>query len=197
MRAKSIFLLLLALGCGLVASIGITQVMAKRDVEPPTVAGDQETVLVATKEIPMGDPITPQVVKLEPWPKTLLPEGAVTRWEDVEGRRTKTTIGPGSPIVESLLLGKGVSVTGPSALVPVGYRAFTVKLDAAGNAGIIRPRDRVDVLIHVKPDSQRALKKGFTIPWYRTRNLSGSRSLKRIARGLRIFCVHLTRRFFS
>ena len=34
MRAKSVFLLMLALGCGLVASIGITQVMAKRNVQP-------------------------------------------------------------------------------------------------------------------------------------------------------------------
>ena len=163
MRAKSIFLLLLALGCGLVASIGITQVMAKRDVDPPVPAGEQDTVLVAIKEIAMGDPITPQVVKLEPWPKNLVPDGAMTRWEDVEGRRTKTTIVPGSPISESQLLGKGVSVTGPSALIPVGYRAFTVKVDAAGNAGIIRPRDRVDVLVHVKPDSQRAIKKSSTL----------------------------------
>jgi len=163
MRAKSIFLLLLALGCGLVASIGITQVMAKRDVEPSPPPGDQDKVVVAIKEIAMGDPITEQVVKLEPWPKNLVPEGAISRWEDVEGRRPKTTIFPGWPIVESQLLGKGVSVAGPSALIPVGFRAFTVKVDGAGNAGIIRPRDRVDVLVHVKPDSQRAIKKSFTL----------------------------------
>ena len=35
MRAKSLLLLMLALGCGLVASIGITQVMAKRSTEAP------------------------------------------------------------------------------------------------------------------------------------------------------------------
>lgn len=163
MRAKSIFLLLLALGCGLVASIGITQVMARRDADPAPPAGEQETVLVAIKEIAMGDALTPQVVKLEPWPKNLVPDGAMTNWEAVEGRRTRTTIVPGSPIVETQLLGKGVSAQGPSMMIPVGYRAFTVKMDAAGNAGIIRPRDRVDVLVHVKPDSQRALKRAFTL----------------------------------
>ncbi len=34
MRPKSLALLLLALGCGLVASIGITQVMATRNAGP-------------------------------------------------------------------------------------------------------------------------------------------------------------------
>ena len=40
MRAKSIALLVLALGCGLVASLGITQVMAKRGDESTTATGE-------------------------------------------------------------------------------------------------------------------------------------------------------------
>ena len=45
MRPKSLALLLLALGCGLVASIGITEVMARRNAEPGGVAGETQSHL--------------------------------------------------------------------------------------------------------------------------------------------------------
>ena len=47
MRPKSLALLLLALGCGLVASIGITEVMAKRNAEPTGPTGDTQSIFVA------------------------------------------------------------------------------------------------------------------------------------------------------
>ena len=47
MRAKSLALLMLALGCGLVASIGITQAISRHD--EPLATGDVETVFVALK----------------------------------------------------------------------------------------------------------------------------------------------------
>lgn len=73
MRAKSLFLLMLALGCGLVASIGITQVMAKRTTANQTPAVDMTTIFVALDDIPTGDPVTPQLIKLEQWPKDKIP----------------------------------------------------------------------------------------------------------------------------
>ncbi len=162
MCAKSFFLLLLALGCGLVASIGITQVMAKRNAEP-VATGDQQTILVAMKEISLGDPLSPQSVKLEPWPANMVPQGSLTTWEDAEGRRTKTKIMPGCPILDSQLLGKGESYTGAAHMVPKGFRTVSVKVDAAAaGGGIIRPADRVDVLVHVKPDSNKTITSAIT-----------------------------------
>ena len=61
MRPKSIALLLLALGCGLVASVAITQVMARRIAPPETANGDSQAIFVAMTDIGMG-----VVVKMNP-----------------------------------------------------------------------------------------------------------------------------------
>ena len=109
MRPKSLALLLLALGCGLVASIGITEVMAKRNAEPTGPTGETEPIFVAIADIALGDTITAQVLKLEQWPKDKVPAGAISRIEDVEGRRARTKLFAGEPILEHKLLGKGAS----------------------------------------------------------------------------------------
>lgn len=162
MRAKSIFLLLLALGCGLVASIGITQVMATRQAAGPATV-ETESIFVAMKDIAMGDPLTAQMVKLEPWPKDKVPAGALTRLEDIEGRRPKGPIPAGSPIVDNLLLGKGITEAGAGAAIPPGFRVVPVKVDPVmGSANMMRPSDRVDVLVHVRQDPAKGIPKTFT-----------------------------------
>ncbi|NLX94661.1 MAG: Flp pilus assembly protein CpaB [Rhodopirellula sp.] len=151
MRAKSIVLLLLALGCGLVASISITKVMANRNTGAVTVAAETDSIFVAMTDIPMGDPLTALEVKLEQWPKDKVPAGALTKIEDVEGRRPKTKIYAGSPILDNLLLSKGASEQGATGLIPKGYRVVSVKVDAVSSgSSLIRPGDRVDVLVHLE-----------------------------------------------
>ncbi len=149
MRPKSFILLVLALGCGVVASVGITQVMAKRGADAAPV--EMESVVVAVADIPMGDPVAPQLVKLEDWPKDKVPKGALRSLEELENRRPKTRIFAGSPILENQLLGKGVSDHGASDVIPKGMRVIAVKVDSvSGNANLIRPGDRVDVLVHLQ-----------------------------------------------
>jgi len=151
MRAKSMVLLMLALGCGVVASIGITQVMAKRGGATTTAQAEVEGIFVAMKDLPIGDPISAQMVKLEEWPKDKVPNGALTKLEEVENRRPKTRIFAGSPILENQLLGKGVLDQGASDVIPKGFRVVAVKADAISTGGsLIRPGDRVDVLVHVR-----------------------------------------------
>jgi len=150
MRTKSIVLLTLALGCGVVAAIGITQVMAKRDADNNPAQVEIESIVVAMKDIPMGDPVSAQLLKLEEWPKDKVPKGAITKMEDVENRRPKARIFAGSPILENQLLGKGVLDQGASDAIPKGMRVIAVKVDlVSGSASLIRPGDRVDVLLHV------------------------------------------------
>ena len=150
MRAKSLVLLMLALGCGIVASVGITQVMSNRATEPTVVQAETEQIFVAMKDIPMGDPVSAQAIKLEEWPKDKVPKGAITKLEDVENRRPKTRIFAGSPILENQLLGRGAIDQGASDSIPKGSRVVAVKVDAvSGSASLIRPGDRVDLLLYV------------------------------------------------
>ncbi len=156
MRPKSLALLLLALGCGLVASIGITEVMAKRNADPAGAMGDTQSIFVAMTDIALGDLLTSQVLKLEQWPKDKIPTGAISRVEDVEGRRARTKLYAGEPILENKLLGKGASEQGATALIPKGYRVVTVRVDlVSGGSSLILPGDRVDVMVHLVRDTSR------------------------------------------
>jgi pilus assembly protein CpaB len=154
MRPKSLALLLLALGCGLVAAIGVSQVMATRNSAAEVAAGDSRAILVAMTDIGMGDLLASPMLKLEQWPKDKVPAGAVARIQDVEGRRTRTRLYAGEPILENKLLGKGASQQGATAMIPKGYRVVPVKVDlVSGGSSLILPGDRVDVMVHLVRDA--------------------------------------------
>jgi pilus assembly protein CpaB len=150
-------LLMLALGCGLVASIGITQVMANRNTKPSGLDSETVQVIVADKDISVGEPLSAALVKQEPWPKDRVPSGALSNIEDVEGRRIRQRVFEGEPILENKLLSKGASAQGASAVIPVGYRVVSVLVDSVSGAGLILPGDRVDVLVYLVSNSQHAI----------------------------------------
>lgn len=151
MRAKSVLLLMLALGCGLVASIGITQVMSNRS-GPKVVAGDMLPIFVVISEVAPGDPLTAEVLKLEEWPKEKVPASAISKMEDIQDRRARTKLYPGVPILEEQLGGSD------TIDIPDGFRLVAVKVDPeSGSAGLIRPTDRVDVLVHLQANPSRGI----------------------------------------
>lgn len=163
MRTKSVLLLLLALGCGLVAAIGVKQVLATRDRSVPAPSVEMQAIVVAAEDIPMGDPVKIEQIKLEDWPKSKIPEGALLKAEDVEGRRTKTKIYKGSPILDDQLLAKGAVDAGAAPWIPKGYRVVSVKVDAvSGSASMLRPSDRVDVVVHFAANPSRGIPKNYT-----------------------------------
>ncbi len=158
MRARSVLLLVIALGCGLVASIGITQVMARRGAGRP--AKDMTAILLAQENIPMGDPISPQLLQLEEWPKDKVPPGALAKMEDVENRRPKSMIFKGSPILDDQLWPKGNSAGGAQPYIPKGYNVVAVKVDdVSALGGILRPGDRVDVLVYMQSDPTHGIRR--------------------------------------
>ncbi len=150
MRSKSIILLVLALGCGLVASIGISQVMDARN-RAPADTGDKQPVFVAMADINARDELTAQNIKLEEWPKAIIPHGALTKLEEVEGKRCRMKLYAGEPILSSKLLGANDNV-GAAKDIPAGYRVAHVKVDPiTGSSNLILPGDRVDVLVFKQP----------------------------------------------
>jgi len=161
MQLKSAVLLLLALGCGLVAAIGVTQVLSN-DSAPPPETGDTAPLFVAMQDIAPGELITPQMVRLESWPKDRVPEGVFTKIEDLEGCRARVEILKDDPIREKKLLGKGVTQQTPTDYIPKGYRVVGVKIDLVSGAGLIRPGDRVDVLVHLKRNAQNDIQENRT-----------------------------------
>ncbi len=151
MRGKSLALLVVALGCGLVASIGITQVMSKRKAQDDLSSGETEAIFVALEDIALGEPLSAPMLRLEPWPKGKIPNEALTKIEDIEGRRARTKLYAGEPILDNKLFSKGDRLGGVSPMIPKGYRVVSVKVDLVSSSGsLIRPADRVDVLVHLR-----------------------------------------------
>jgi pilus assembly protein CpaB len=143
-------LLALALGCGLVASIGISQVMDR----PAQVTIETQSIYVAKHNINLGDPIDAEMLSLQEWPKDKIPRGAISELSELEGRRPRTAIIEGEPILEAKLLDPG-QVADPITQIPKGMRLKTIEVDATKSAaGLLGPGDRVDVQLFVRKDAR-------------------------------------------
>jgi pilus assembly protein CpaB len=152
MRPKSLLLLALALGCGLVASIGISQVMDRNKNGQAKI--ETVPIYVAVHNINLGDPIDAKMLSLQEWPKDKVPRGAISSLEELQGRRPRAAIIEGEPILEGKLLEKG-QIADPIRSITKGMRLYTIKVDAEKSAaGLLGPGDRVDVQLFVRKDQR-------------------------------------------
>jgi|GEM_PF-1204805 len=152
MSPKSIILLAMALGCGLVAAVGINQIMAR-----PTDAPETVQVVVAKREIQKGEPFRPDDIRLQDWPKDTVPEGAIDSIEKLVDKRSRGMVYTGEPIIDKKLIGKG-DMQSLSPEVPAGMKAISVKVDnESGLAGMILPGDNVDVLLHAEANPSKQI----------------------------------------
>ena len=138
MRAKSVLLLVIALGCGVVASVAVSQVVLDQKNR-----GETQTapVLVVAKEISAATKIPADSFRLEQWAVDRIPFGAISDPKLIENKFTKQRFYPGEAIIEAKLSGKGRDFT-----VPEGYRTFDIGVkDETGGGGYIGPGDHVDV----------------------------------------------------
>jgi pilus assembly protein CpaB len=151
MRPKSLLLLALALGCGLVATIGIGQIMENKGAPKAT---ETVPIWIALHNINLGDPIEQGMIRLEAWPKDKVPRGAISELKEIEGRRPRTAIIEGEPILEGKLLAQG-QIADPIKSIPPDMRLKTIAVDAEKSAaGLLGPGDRVDVQLFVRKDER-------------------------------------------
>lgn len=143
MRGKSMMLILVAVGCGLVASVGISQVMDQSSKG----AGREDTVpiLVALEDIEVDDELTTKNVGLEQWPKNRVPAGAFQDIEKVKDQFAKSRMTKGEVILQIRISDtRGESI---ARRIPAGFRAVTIRADEeVRDSNLLGPGDRVDVL---------------------------------------------------
>lgn len=143
MRAKSLLLLIIALGCGTVASVGISQVMMDQKNQGPKELPTVD-IFVTVKDVDVNQKLSAELVRLEKWPQNRVPEGAVSRLEDVKDRYVRQRMYPGEPILAGKL---NDSIVGVDTEIPRGYRVFDLSVNERnGGSGYIKPGARVDVL---------------------------------------------------
>ncbi|QDU82243.1 hypothetical protein Pla110_39980 [Polystyrenella longa] len=145
MKSKSMMLWLVALTCGLVAMLGVRQVMDREPAEAAqTIA--YGPVLVAIEDIGPGTMLSETNSAFKELPLEAIPIGAVTKSEEFQERAILTRAVPGEPIMLAKLGARGVS--GAATEIPNGMRVVTVKVNqTTSHSGLMLPGDRVDVLV--------------------------------------------------
>ncbi len=140
------FLIMLALALVLA---GAAAWIAKKWVDSmsPANTGENTVPIVAVAlDIPYGDKIDTNHIKMLPWPKDHIPKGAFTDQKLVIGKIAQRAF-----VAEEVLLEPQVkdhlAGTTLSALIADGMRAVSVRVDdVAGVAGFIAPGNKVDII---------------------------------------------------
>src|SRR5262249_23627523 len=143
----------LALVFGTTAAIGVS----KFTRSPAASGTDAETVgvVVATKDIPRFTTLTAEMLRVQQFPKDLVPPGSASRVEDVVDRVCDSHLVKDEPVMEAKLTPKG-SGRGMGSVIPKGMRAVTITTPnvATGVAGFILPGSKVDVLFTMRSTGQ-------------------------------------------
>lgn len=150
MKPKSLVLMVFALGCGLVAMLGVQQAMSNN--------GNQQVaktkVLHALSDIPAGVALNETNVEFRELASDNVPEGAITKVEDYEERALMIPVVANDIIIATKLGDKGDF--GAAVSIPKGMRVKTIAVtDTKTHSGMLLPADRVDILVTFKTRSQR------------------------------------------
>jgi pilus assembly protein CpaB len=147
MRSNNILILVVAIVLGGIAAFLarnwlLSQTQASRSVEG--------RIVVATKAMPFGTPLSDDNVVEIAWGGRDLPDGAFASRQELfkDGRRAMlATVTRNEPILSSKITGPGQQAS-LSSTIEDGKRAVTVRVDdVRGVAGFILPNDHVDVVL--------------------------------------------------
>ena len=143
MKSKSLILLVLSIGFGIVAAIGISQVMNNK-VDGATTATPMGTVLVATGSLDLKAVLTEENVKIESWPSSIIPPDAVSDIEEITDMVTMTRMSQGMPIVRGAIQHRNTLIR---PTIPGNMKVFAIRLAADDTFGnLLEPGNKVDVI---------------------------------------------------
>ena len=108
-------------------------------------------VLVAARNLDVGMFVQPDALRWQDWPDVATPESYLVRGRDDEavlaGAVVRRPLGEGQPLTLASVVKPGERGFLAAVLEP-GMRAISVPIDeASGNAGLIFPGDRVDLIL--------------------------------------------------
>lgn len=158
-RAASMMVLILAIASGVGASFLAYRVLRDRkvvgDITTMVSAKPARGVVVASVPITYGTVLTAEHLKVVSWPAEA-PEGAFADVSRLVGRAIVVEVIPEEPILEGKLAPID-SMGGLSAVIPRGKRAVSVRVnEIIGVAGFVLPRTRVDILVSINPQGDKA-----------------------------------------
>lgn len=165
MKLTRLAVLGIALVAGLAAAYLALNLATPRIVEVPVASSETDEgpkVLVASRDIPIGTTIAPDMVAWRLWPdaslsqRFLVSTDAADAAELVAGAIARASFFEGEPITDGKLIRPDSGFL--SAILPSGKRAVATPIAAETSAGgFILPNDRVDVIMTRRDESPNSL----------------------------------------
>ena len=158
MKNQSLVLLVVAVGCGLVAMLGVRKVISQKPVE----AVETVQVLSAISAISPGVALDEMNTKFVEIAVTSVPEGAVTDIKDIAERFLKVPVMPGDWILKEKL----TESRGAEASIPEGMAAVPIPVDATTSfSGMLLPGNKIDLLLTFSEEnaSRQSVQKTITV----------------------------------
>ena len=142
MRVKTLLLLTVAIGCGLVAMLGVQQAMKGGGGK----VEEKVSVLVALSDISVGTEITPDLVTFRDLAVDNVPETAILK-EAQYAKRAAIVPLFADDMITTNKLGE-VGAIGTAITIPKGMRVVSVPVnDTQTHSGMLSPGDRVDIAV--------------------------------------------------
>ncbi len=140
MSPRTFIVGILALVCGVSASVGVNRLRQAPDSQKPDVV----VVPVAAVAIKRGEEVSESMLVGREWPKALVPPGAILKKAEIVGKIAKVPLVKDEPVFS----GKIGDTPRFSGLVKEGLRAYTILTpnDSSLVAGLVEPGDKVDIL---------------------------------------------------
>lgn len=116
-------------------------------------------VVVASRDLELGTPVTPAVIQVVPWPAGAVPAGAFKELKQLDGRVARSPVFKGEPVLEGKLAPVGTK-GGLNSVIPGGKRAISVRVnEVVGVAGFALPGSYVDVMVNTTDSRQNPVSK--------------------------------------
>jgi pilus assembly protein CpaB len=154
-QQRIIVILVLAVFAAAVAGFSTLRFLSTRPVTTVTApAARKATVVLASRDLPVGHRIAAEDVRTVEWPADLVPSGYNSQTADVVGRGLITAVRTNEPLLASKIAEPG-SGAGLPIVIPEGQRAMSIPVDqVVGVAGFATVGTRVDVLLTIQPPGQ-------------------------------------------
>lgn len=150
---RAIVMILLSLIAGVAAVVLAARWVGQQAAE------NTAPVVVASRDLDLGTPLTPAMVQVVPWPSGAIPTGSFKELKQLEGRVARSPVFKGEPILEAKLAPQGTK-GGLNSIIPGGKRAISVRVnEVVGVAGFALPGSYVDIMVNTKDSKDSAVSK--------------------------------------
>ena len=160
MNQKVVVVAVVAVLLALLAAFGVYRFLSEKNRFAEKARLETVGIVVAASDIPLGARLNPSQVGIAAWPKNQYPKDAILDAKSVVGRVAIRDFFRGEPILGSKLVPADKSAGILSLKIPVGMRAYSVRVnEVVGVGGFIVPDTRVDVLVTTAQATQQNLGK--------------------------------------